>query len=136
MARPGNIHIPSLEKLVRGLLEKMEKAHYSKATIHSHLSMIRPIQTYMDAIGVTEYTPEIGHQYLDQYFATHHPKALQKQNFFNAFQFLNDHYGGKDIGEDPLEGAELDLIAEGGGELAHGEGVGGVGVRDEDEIHY
>ena len=36
MARPGNIHIPSLEELVHGLLEKMRKAHYSDNTIHTH----------------------------------------------------------------------------------------------------
>jgi site-specific recombinase XerD len=97
MARPGNIHIPSLEKLVRGLLEKMGKAHYSDNTIHTHLVLIRPIQTNMDTIGVAEYTPEIGHQYLDQYFAMHHPKSSEKKNIINAFQFLKDHYEGKDI---------------------------------------
>ena len=97
VARPGNIHIPSLEELVHGLLEKMRKAHYSDNTIHTHLALIRPIQTYMDAIGVTEYTPEISRQYLDHYFFTHHHKASQRQVIINAFQFLNDHYEGKDI---------------------------------------
>lgn len=90
MARSATIYNPSLERAVHNLLLQMKEAGYSQVTQHNTFKFLRPIQTFMDSEGITDYSPEVGTKYLESYFQIHNPTCHYRQNMIRYVRLLNN----------------------------------------------
>ena len=97
MARSSTIYNPSLERAVHNLLLKMKEAGYSEGTQHNTFKALRPIQTFMDSEGITDYSPQVGTNYLKSYFQIHIPSEHRKQSIIRYIELLNKSYAGIQI---------------------------------------
>ena len=94
MARSATIYNPSLERAVHNLLLQMKEAGYSQVTQHNTFKFLRPIQTFMDSEGITDYSPQVGTNYLKSYFQIHIPSEHRKQSIIRYIELLNKSYAG------------------------------------------
>lgn len=80
----------SLRELTNKLLQELKRQGYSDATCNNYYMRLRPIQTFMDANSLEQYSPEVGSAYLSDYFSKHHPGRVQASAVKAAIARLND----------------------------------------------
>ena len=97
MAKSATIYNPSLKKAVQTLLLQMKEAGYSEGTQNNTFKALRPIQTFMDSEGITDYSPQVGTNYLESYFQIHTPSEHCKQSIIRYVELLNKSYAGIQI---------------------------------------
>ena len=97
MAKSATIYNPSLEKAVQSLLLQMKEAGYSEGTRQNTFKALRPIQTFMDLEGITDYSPQVGAKYLESYFQIHTSSEKHKQSIIRYIELLNNSCTGNPI---------------------------------------
>ncbi len=97
MAKSATIYNPSLEKAVQTLLLQMKEAGYSEGTRQNTFKALRPIQTFMDLEGITDYSPQVGVKYLESYFQIHTSSKKHKQSIIRYIELLNNSCTGNPI---------------------------------------
>lgn len=81
---------PSLNRYVQELMDHYKRAGYSEGTCHILLSYLKPVQAFMDAEGIAEYSPVVGNAFLQHYFDTYKPEGRRKNDITNTISMLND----------------------------------------------
>lgn len=92
--RFNEIYNDSLSKYVYGLIENLKGQGFSENTLKNYFRCLRPVQCYMTQEGIDEYTPEVGIEYLDNYYKIHKSKGPSARFKRTCILRLNDFYNG------------------------------------------
>ena len=90
--KAGFFYNESLSYLISKLTTQLKSLGFSKETIKNYITRLRPIQTYMKANKIIEYTDKVGVMYYQNFLKTHITNDVTKKELKASISRLNDIY--------------------------------------------